>query len=302
MQHQPTLTNLGMARLELFKSICLPTMLHQDTSDYLWLILIDPTLHPLVMNEMKVLIESYPNIFMIRCETSSVDFRTLKPSMVETGDYSLLSSAINSLNTTIVVETRLDADDGLARPMLRAIRGLAVNQLSSASNHSFKSGGGWVAYCIHRHFEWHVSMDSSNNTATMTNREAGNLILVKKMHCVTPGLTFARAPGVSHDALPGTHHQSLELYTAPCKSTSQTKCIHRFSEIAEPVAIRARTPTSAGMNEVGRDYDHNKSNLPVFWTHLEDKFNIQRQSLVNTQRYLAQHVVEIAKDNLEGQW
>jgi hypothetical protein len=56
MQHQPSLLALGHARFELFKSMCLPTMLCPDTSDFLCLVLIDPNLHHELYDELKQLI------------------------------------------------------------------------------------------------------------------------------------------------------------------------------------------------------------------------------------------------------
>ena len=38
MQHQPKLVNLGRARLELFKSFCVPTMRQQTSRQFLWII------------------------------------------------------------------------------------------------------------------------------------------------------------------------------------------------------------------------------------------------------------------------
>jgi len=44
MQHQGNLTTLGVARLEQFLAFCLPTMVHQTTQDFFWIIKVDPLL------------------------------------------------------------------------------------------------------------------------------------------------------------------------------------------------------------------------------------------------------------------
>lgn len=290
MQHQPSLLALGHARLELFKTLCLPTMLCQDTSDFLWFILIDPHLHPELFNEMKQLISPYRHVFLIRTNDAlNVDLRTLDHSLIESGDIELLNRAARSLSSNILIRTRLDADDGLARHMLRTIKEKAVQRLFQVSNNPT----GWVAYCIYRHFEWHSAAKDD---------PAGSVLLVGRPLCVTPGLTFALAPGTDHSQLPLSNHQMLQNETMPCLIENQTACLHRLDEIFGPVAIRGRTPTSAGMADIGRDYNRSLSSLPVFWEHLENDFCISRQALTDTKHYLEIHVVEIAKDNLEGQW
>lgn len=49
MQGQPNLLALGNSRIELFKNFCLPTMAKQTTTDFLWIILIDPELNPVLL-------------------------------------------------------------------------------------------------------------------------------------------------------------------------------------------------------------------------------------------------------------
>jgi hypothetical protein len=289
MQHQPSLLALGHARLELFKAVCLPTMLCQDTSDFLWLILIDPQLLPELFDKLKQLIAPHQNFFLVRHDDSNVNLQTLDPSLVATGDIELLRRAARLLSSSILVETRLDADDGLARYLLRTVKERAVQRLSQIYNNP----NGWAAFCIHRHFEWH---------SYAKHGPAGGLLLVKRMHCVTPGLSFALAPGTDHSQLTSSSHQQLHGVIPPCLTGTQTACLHRLEEIAEPIAIRGRTPTSAGMSDIGRDYNELLSSLPVFWENLQDNFCISLQSLMVTKHYLEINVAEIARDNLQGQW
>jgi hypothetical protein len=264
-------------------------MLCQDTSDFLWLILIDPHLHPELFDELKQLIAPHRNFVLIRNDDSNVDLQTLDPSLVESGDIELLNQAARALASNILVETRLDADDGLALDLLRTVKEKAVHRLSQVSN----SPTGWVAYCIHRHFEWHSSAKDD---------PAGRLLLIKRQHCVTPGLSLALAPGTDHSQLPSSSHERLHGVIPPCLTGTQTACLHRLEEIARPIAIRGRTPTSAGMADIGKDYNGDLSSLPVFWENLEENFCISRQSLMDTKHYLENHVAEIARDNLQGQW
>lgn len=303
MQHQPSLLALGYARLELFKTFCLTTMKYQDTSDFIWLILVDPELHPKLLYGMKQLVARYPNVFVMKCQTSMVDLRSLNHSIVESGNLQLLNRATRAMTSkAVLIYTRLDADDGLDRHVLRKLHQLAVQQLShyKPTNTSNGTSTGWTSYCIHRHFEWHSIVPTLNET--LAKNDAGNLLLVQKTHCVTPGLSYAFAPGVSFEHLPTAEHQLLGDVIDPCTSENQTACLHRLDEFKGPVAIRARTLTSAGMNDIGRDFNPNIASVPVFWKCLSSNFDISRQALVDIQEYLIAHMASIAQDNLAGQW
>lgn len=296
MQHQPSLLALGHARLELFKTFCLQTMRYQDTSDFLWLILIDPQLHLDLLEGMKQLVSQYPNVFLIRCQDSIIDLPSLNHSLVESGNLRTLKRAAQAISSKVLINTRLDADDGLECHVLRTLKQMAVRHLSQIPN----GNKGWTSYCIHRHFEWHSIVPTLNETLPI--HPEGNLLLVQKIHCVTPGLSWAFAPGVGFQELPTVEHQRLGEVIPPCSSENETACLHRLDKFRGPVAIRARTPTSAGMNDIGRDFNPNIASLPVFWTHLESNFDITKHMLMETQQYLVQNAAEIAKDNLKGQW
>ena len=203
MQHQPSLLALGHARLKLFKSFCLQTMKYQDTADFLWLILIDPLLDQELLNGMKELVSHYPNVFLIRCQDSIVDLPSLNHSLVESGNLQTLERAAKAIPSKVLIHTRLDADDGLDCHVLRLVKQMAVQHLSQVPSGT----KGWTSYCIHRHFEWHSIVPTLNETLPMS--PAGNLLLVQKIHCVTPGLSWAFTPGVSFQELPTAEHQRL---------------------------------------------------------------------------------------------
>ena len=52
MQHQPNLTTLGLARLELFRSLTLPSMEAQTNRNFVWMIRTDPMLVPALRNPL----------------------------------------------------------------------------------------------------------------------------------------------------------------------------------------------------------------------------------------------------------
>ena len=160
MQSQPDLIDLGRARLFLFERFCLPTVLGQtvlrrrpsdgdgpdlDPADFgengtvlweedrdpriLWIIKVDPDLHPSLLLDLVGLVRPYPNFYVVG---SSVNFgvgiksggwrggqagddvlSAADDGRVHAGDVNLLRRAHRFREERIVLETRLDADDGL---------------------------------------------------------------------------------------------------------------------------------------------------------------------------------------------
>lgn len=65
MQEQYSLLELGLARLALFESFCLPSMLTQTNGNFLWIIRADPKLHPLIVKRMQELLKGKPNFILM---------------------------------------------------------------------------------------------------------------------------------------------------------------------------------------------------------------------------------------------
>ena len=65
MQEQYSLLELGLARLALFESFCLPSILTQTNGNFLWIIRADPNLHPLIVKRMQELLKGKPNFILM---------------------------------------------------------------------------------------------------------------------------------------------------------------------------------------------------------------------------------------------
>jgi hypothetical protein len=68
--------------------------------------------------------------------------------------------------------------------------------------------------------------------------------------------------------------------------------------------IRARTPTSTGMMDVVVSDEHLSSESDQTMARLQtlqDDFHIPRDGLKLLNKYLEEHIFDIAKDNLKGQ-
>jgi len=109
-----------------------------------------------------------------------------------------------------------------------------------------------------------------NRDPTITTRHQleeedtrGGLVGARPRHCVTPGLTVAYPPGVSRrDMRHPSNHQRLHRYLPWCAviakarpghSSNRTACLQYVTRpgfVGAPMALRVRTVTSAGMNNL----------------------------------------------------
>jgi hypothetical protein len=191
-QHGHNLTAIGQARLELFETFCLPSMLHQTIQPrvqpmsnnsnakpttpqmyrFLWIIKVDPALDIQLRSRLQSILEPYPNFFLVGSNnnfgasygtgiepgswrngmagedvlfgnvTTNVthEYQRKYGTPIYTGDVSLLRRAHAQRSTKIILETRLDADDGLPSHYLEEIQSSAIRHLSIDPNEQYFNG------------------------------------------------------------------------------------------------------------------------------------------------------------------
>lgn len=340
MQDQAHLTNLSWARLKLFETFCLPTMISQLYEDekngpkFLWIIKIDPQTLPEIRDRIITLVAPYPNFYLIG---SNINFGVgSKPggwrdgqaglsvldstNEIYSGNIRLLEMAHVARQTRIILETRLDADDGLEVNFLSHIQRMAIEEFNSLSNQPK-----WLYWCASRHLEWFA--DSSVEGRI---QDSGSILSSSEIECSTPGITLGMAVGTEETEVKRYSHAVLLPSVwrhGGCGLHDKKKCLRlltsSFSEEKEKpyyAAVRSRTPTSAGMKDVsslvtltttinsnnkGTRQD-NKNTDDTFeqnrwWDVLESNFGIIKTESIQTNQYLHSHLKEIALDNMKGQ-
>ena len=70
MQGQHNLTQLGLARFQIFKLFCFPTMIRQTNQHFLWIIQTDPRLDSNITKLMIDLLNPYPNYILLSSNTN----------------------------------------------------------------------------------------------------------------------------------------------------------------------------------------------------------------------------------------
>ncbi|KAL3815492.1 hypothetical protein ACHAXA_006189 [Cyclostephanos tholiformis] len=163
MQNQPNLVELAKARLHLFKTICLPTIIHQSAwGDFLWIIRTDPELHIEIKEELvhilneagaltkkdengkeetlTYVIGSNDNYVVSNVTAINVqpfDIRAMlsdalsNPETIFAGKAASMKDLFDDISqprfeNDVVIWTRLDADDGLNRGFLAYIQDEAI--------------------------------------------------------------------------------------------------------------------------------------------------------------------------------
>ena len=341
MQQQSGLLELGLARLALFEAFCLPSMLSQTSSNFLWIIRADPKLHPSLVKRLQELLKGRDNFILIGSNNNPEGFGRDGTSLssflqadsmidnvtahVWSGNITLLEEAYkySSSRSSILLETRLDSDDGLHSQFIEYVQNDTVNNLVSKDIDKKP----WRLWCIDSRIEFHPWSPWDPSTPEIleakTNEiqpQEGYLVLFSEKVCVTPGMTFGYGKGANRESLdiPHLRHDQIASKIKKCvKDTQDIECVKRL-EIA-PGAVRARTTTSAGMaNVVTGKEDIDKANgfrrkaknknfirqyfrQDSLWAILSTKFTISRDEVKVARAIIIDRETEIAQDNLKGQ-
>ena len=305
MQEQPNLVELGMARLEIFKTLSLPTVVGQTSQHFLWIIRTDPMLNATIRQPLQELLQGHDNYMLVASNANPEGFRgdeavaDISRENVWSGSYALLKQYHHAAQSRIVLESRLDADDGIHLKFVEYMQAMSPKFLSEPNS--------WMVWCASSHLEWHYNSPFPNHKE---NVEYGFLLGIKNKECVTPGLTMAYGIGASRADLPRGTHQFLHKVLPECSEQQAISCLHRFWEL-KPGALRARTPTSAGMAHLveagtSQKISFRRGNTQAqlqdkMWNGAEAIFCISRQNIVHTKQHVVHHLADIAAENLRGQ-
>ncbi len=329
MQGQPTLNALAKARLRLFETFCLPTMLFQEADDFLWFVMTDPQLDPELLQRLKFLLETRSNFYLVASNAKLLTpsdltniFSSEKQDSAEdsghehvllTGDIELLRNKMFDPQRKLLLETRLDADDGLRFDTLSHIQTIAKALPVDTR--------GWQIICNNIHFEWRndeiMTIDSNNANEI----SSGKLRIVKESICVTPGYTLVRhrePPSIDFPAWPKLGHNLVAREWPECSIANESivedlldgndgnatiDCWKKMGYF--PSALRSRTVTSAGMSRIETLSEESKKfekETEMFWTLVNRDFDIVPEKALSTSQYLKDNLHSIALDNLKGQW
>ncbi|KAL7576101.1 hypothetical protein ACA910_000880 [Epithemia clementina (nom. ined.)] len=309
MQTQPNLTHLGQARLGLFRAITLPSMMHQSSLEFLWIIRTDPDLDQTLLHELRSQVKQAHNAVLIASNQNENYIRTnniTKQSVLE-GSYDLAMSYHAAAQTRPVLETRLDADDALSAHFIESIQSRIAAQMRSPH---FGRGGrqspSWMVLCSLDSLEWQLFSPWNKQS------HEGAIVPANKASCITPGLTYAFDVHAHTLDLPTHKHFKFTKLVPPCSgSRLNNNCLERIAFTPQTTIFRARTPTSAGMDSVFASWSNpldgseRNNQFAKFhhhaWKDLPIRFGIHVHELVQLRSELLENITLIAEDALQGQ-
>jgi hypothetical protein len=350
MQNQPHLYHLGNARLELFRAITIPSMRHQTVQSFVWIIRTDPDLDVRLKTQLIQALEQQPSrnnntiaghkhsdlqlpiVILVASNENPEGFRgndaiaDITEQSILVGKQSLeqVRHVHQLAQTQVLLESRLDADDAVAIDFVETVQ-------KDAQRYSWNTTTApiWRVWCAQHHFEWQYDSpwEQPQQQNNINHNKTGAILGIATGHCITPGLTWGYAPGV-HRAdipIPSKHYRISQLLPScqnennsnnnePDNLYDQTQCYVKLGGQL-PLAFRARTPTSAGMEAVYlRGYTNEKefstkalqhskfaSQQTLLFQSLPTLFGIAPQDLWSVREHIANHLPLIALDALQGQ-
>jgi len=311
------------------------------TQNFLWIIKTDPDLDESIMHELQQLLEPYPNFYLIGSNNNfgvgskhgswrdgqagdsilnqGVD---TNDNRIYSGDIRLLKLAHEYREDRVVIETRLDADDGLDKHYLSTIQNQAMKTLGpDVVGMGGENDMKWKYWCASEHVEWF------SGSTPFTNSEPG---VLHKPHssgeCITPGISLAMAVGVEEEEVQRYSHQKLVNMIwreGNCGAKESKLCLEFLEKegnfvngetqeevvISGILAIRARTPTSAGMKNIemksgsttGEIHRVDESHSSLWWNALKLNFGLKQEEAESANSYIQGNLRDIAIDNIRGQ-
>eukprot|EP00977_Amphora_coffeiformis_P012680 scaffold3199_cov165-Amphora_coffeaeformis.AAC.3 len=310
MQHQPTLVELGKARVELFRTFCLPSMVHQSTQNFFWLIYADPLMPVELMDEMITLLKLYPHYYLV----SSLDDKRgdggkdimldIKPQDFKTGDTGNLYAHLGNDAFPYFLESRLDADDAININWIEEVQRRA-NQVFDEEEESRD----WMYWCINRAMEWNWIGPGDRKPLQQFGALVHAQPYDERHFCHTPGMTLGLKLWSTTNTVKNTAHhllyEELEKEKSPCGGNhSGTDCITFIGNFSF-AALRSRTPTSASMSSVnnkgGKTYRLAAEEGAERWENAIKMFALLPNNTKHINAYFFQHMKPILEDNLRGQ-
>ncbi|EJK50065.1 hypothetical protein THAOC_31005 [Thalassiosira oceanica] len=274
---------------------------------FLWIIKVDPDLDEAVLNELKEVLAPVKDFALLVGSNNNFGIGT-KPGGWRDGQagqdiidaynlgrvqhldrderaYGVVRRAHEWREDRVILETRLDSDDGINVQYIAELQTSATRKLIDPQMSSFKGtedddqteeqrqSARWLYWCPDAHIQWTPELDPESPNP-------GNLAVYRMPHtCTTAGLTLGFAIGTNEVDVPRYGHASLYYEVAvqhnnagrqnstqargggvdkhDCGLYPSSNCAV-FVEDPPIGAFRSRALTSAGMHNIDAQGDFSK--------------------------------------------
>eukprot|EP00522_Entomoneis_paludosa_P000080 CAMPEP_0172465852 /NCGR_PEP_ID=MMETSP1065-20121228/54641_1 /TAXON_ID=265537 /ORGANISM="Amphiprora paludosa, Strain CCMP125" /LENGTH=494 /DNA_ID=CAMNT_0013222501 /DNA_START=87 /DNA_END=1571 /DNA_ORIENTATION=+ len=301
MLFQQHLTSLGRARMELFKTFTLPSILKQSEREFLWIIWMEPQLEAELRKDFIALVKDIPNCVVIGSREKmpfirSEYYEEVMESSIYSGSYDLLMDYHEASLSRIVLQTTLDADDAVFYDFTRSVQRDAVKTLKhSTLKYDFR------IWCARKRLEWgyYNPWDEDSQVGFLMGYES-------KKECPPGGYTKGYGVVTDTTDLPEQGRFEIHTKTPQCEFVEH-KCIARiYGGASEYAVLKSRTPTAHGMTDVmpktnSKKQDSWKDRQDEVWKKLPKNFGVNISAVHEARAVLEEDMVDIILQNLEGQ-
>jgi len=299
-----------------------------------------------IVQEMIELLKPYPNFMLVGTNDHSryigQDFPRYinklyvgNPQLLQyvhslfgaSYDYETTTAIGNNYNhNLLLLQTKLDSDDGLNLEYLESLKKLAKKQVKAIAADTEKRSY-WRIWCITQHLEWHSSFRTANQKLKQKKKKVEKKAEPKiegeidtstcgitkpgpsrPGYCITPGLTIMFShPGVSFpEYMKSTNHGLLMINVKKhggcgLSHNNTMDCINVSKRRLG--AVRVRTVTSHGMNgnvHSKNETDTDKKELRLNLKLLNAKFGISKDDVREANQFINEQSEEISADNKRG--
>lgn len=272
-------THLNEGRLQLFRTICLPTVAAQLPRRFVWLIYTDTTLPQSMYARLQALVRPWPSFHVLRHPASDAKLyaRSVQEQLHDAGLWAAPRGSGPSTRLAFL-HTRLDADDGLANGTVGRLQAAAGAQLRRPE---MLQSGRCAGACWPRAVEWLPAATDSRHGALVSSHPIKSADGVEV--CLSAGLTsFGWENASECHAHKGGH---LDF----------GKRLLHLDKLERALPIRARSATSNSMSGV---LPEENSGARLHPAETLGRYNISARALARCAEYLRRATKQIARDQL----
>ncbi|CAJ1947257.1 unnamed protein product [Cylindrotheca closterium] len=308
LQQQGALLHLGLARLKLFRALCLPSLSEQTNKNFLWVIRTDPELRSELKEGLIDAVKELQNVVVVASDVGVDGFHDggfrkdeamdeFNKDSILVGDIKLVQSYHAESKTHTLVETNLDTDDGIALTFINSVQD-KVDELFVTD----ELAAGWVQLCIGNHLEWHFYSPWEKKS------NKGCLLKGLTRTCIKSGLSWATRPKSKPQFMKELNILKEEAPECPnlhnVSGYAHQGCwveVPLVDQENDVMAIRAMSPASRGVarGEISK-FDWGVKSLffnKVAWSLLDPYFYIRVEYIKSVRAHLVENIKEVSDDN-----
>ena len=218
MQYQPNLLSLGRARVYQFETFCVPTMVHQTSQNFVWLIRTDPQLATTILDHLKRILQPYPNFFLLLDNNNTIheftpyrdlfqhhhhhnnnnneyQYNNNNKTTILTGSIPLLRRHVELSKYVWNLETVVDSDDGLHETFIEKIQHRARKDRSKLLSYSYSYSSSMMKKLHNNNNPQQQQQNSTNSTNTNNIVSVVDIVdptkdRIQYLYCATTGISW----------------------------------------------------------------------------------------------------------------